>query len=399
MRLLLLPAGSRGDVDPFLALYDRAAAEGHEVRVAVTRDALARARQGARDVVELDGDFARLVSSQSVGWAAVRSYRTVVKPMLAAIQASAARAVLEYRPDVVVYHPKVLIAPTAAAAVGALSAVVEIVPILTPTTEFPAAGVVSRDLGWFNRWTFVAASAGNRALRGTLTTVAHDLGLPRVTTVPHLSLCPVSPTLVPRPDDWPSTTHLTGAWRPPASSSPSLPEEVDAFLGKGPVVYAGFGSMAAGDPVQRTRIVVDAIRATGSRALVATGWGGLDVPADLLGEDLLVREAVDHQHVLPRVHAAIHHGGAGTVHAATAAGSVSVIVPFIADQPWWARRLHERGLAPAGTPARTLTSDALAGRLREVRHHRDSVVDAAAAMATEDGTGTALSALGGALNA
>jgi sterol 3beta-glucosyltransferase len=102
-----------------------------------------------------------------------------------------------------VYHPKVLIAPTAAAAVGALAAVVEIVPILTPTSAFPAAGVVSRDLGWLNRWTFLAAAAGNAALKGTLTAVARDLDLPPLRTTPDLSLCPVSPSLIPRPDDWP----------------------------------------------------------------------------------------------------------------------------------------------------------------------------------------------------
>jgi sterol 3beta-glucosyltransferase len=397
VRLLLLTAGSRGDVDPFLALYDRAAVDGHDVRVGVTRDALGRARSGGRDVIELDGDFEQLVSTQGVGWAAARSYRTVVKPMLAAIQASAARAVLEYRPDVVVYHPKVLIAPTAASAVGALAAVVEIVPILTPTSAFPAAGVVSRDLGRLNRWTFLAAAAGNAALTGTLKVVASDLALPPVRTAPDLSLCPVSPTLIPRPGDWPATSHLTGAWRPTPSPVP-LPDEVESFLATGGVVYAGFGSMATGDPVERSRTVVAAIRATGKRAILATGWGGLQVPADVLGEDLLVAQAVDHQQVLPRVEAAIHHGGAGTVHAASAAGTVSVIVPFMADQPWWGRRLQERGLAPSAIPARRLTADALAAVIAEAPTYRSAGADTAAQMATEDGTGRALEALSTALS-
>jgi sterol 3beta-glucosyltransferase len=396
VRLLLLPAGSRGDVDPFLALYDRAVAEGHEVRVAVTRDAMDRAQSSGRDVVALDGDFEQLVASQGVGWGAARSYRAVVKPMLASIQASAARAVLDYRPDVVAYHPKVLITPTAAAAVGALAAVVEIVPILTPTSAFPAAGVVSRDLGRLNRFTFVAAAAGNAALKGTLGAVASDLGLPPVRTAPDLSLCPVSPTLIPRPADWPATSHLTGAWRP-AGSSGSLPRDVEAFLADGDVIYAGFGSMAAGDPIQRARTVVTAIRATGKRALVATGWGGLEVPADLLGDDLLITRAVDHQQVLPRVEAAIHHGGAGTVHAATAAGTVSLLVPFMADQPWWGRRLHERGLAPRATPARRLTVDTLGTALEAAPTCRGAVAAAADRMATEDGTCQALKALAGAL--
>lgn len=396
MRMLMIPAGSRGDVDPFLALHDRAVADGHEVRLAVTRDAVERARSGRRDVVELDGDYEQLVRSQGVGRAAVRSYRTVVKPMLAAIQASSARAILDHRPDVVVYHPKVLVAPSAAAAVGALAAVVEIVPVLTPTTAFPAAGVVSRNLGRANRWTFQAAAAGSAALRGVVAAVARDFGLPGVTTTADLSLCPVSPALVPRPADWPPTTHMTGPWRPSEHADP-LPAHVEAFLDAGDVVYAGFGSMAAGDPVQRARTVVSAIRSTGRRALVAQGWGGLDVPRDLRGDDLLVVDAVDHRQVFPRVDAAIHHGGAGTVHAATAAGAVSLLVPFIADQPWWGRRLHERGLAPPATPARRLTVDALAHAITAARGHERAVTDAAAQMASEDGPRRALDALGAAL--
>ncbi len=391
MLIMLVTAGSRGDVMPLLALHDRAAASGHTVVSAVTREFVAEAEQGGRSVVPLDGDYERLARAQGTGvLTALRSYRSVIKPMLEAIQTSAARAVADVAPDVVVYHPKIVVAPVAAAAVGAVAAAVEIVPVLTPTRAYPAAGVVSRDLGRANRVTFAAASAGSAAFRGVITATARELGVSgRPPTRPDLSLCPVSPALLPRPDDWPPTSHLTGPWIAESDPGP-LPDEIEKFVEGGSVVYAGFGSMVAGDAERRARVVIGAVRDVGARVLVAQGWGGLRVPDDLRGDDVLVVESVDHRALLPRVDAVIHHGGAGTVHAATRAGAVSVVVPFLADQPWWAALLHRRGLAPVGIPARGLTRASLAQALRETERYRDAIDEVAAQMRTEDGTAAAL---------
>lgn len=394
MRLLLLTAGSRGDVVPFLALADRARSEGHEVTVGVTTEFVSLARQGGRAVVELDGNFETLVRAQGAdAWTAMRSYQSVVKPMLAAIQRSAGSSILDLRPDVVVHHPKILVAQAAATAVGARSAVVEIVPVLTPTRQYPAAGVVSRDMGRANRWTFTATRLGTASMRGMVRSVSKQLGIAADgTSGPDLTLCPISPALLPRPADWPTTTHLTGPWRPDQVGQ-ALTPELDEFLTGGDVVYAGFGSMAAGDPVERAVQVVSGVRAAGLRAVLAQGWGGLQVPADLAGSDLMVLDEVDHAQVLPRVAAAVHHGGAGTVHAAARAGAVSVVVPFSADQPWWGSLLARRGLGPAPLPSKRLTAQGLAAALREVDRYRPRVARVAEQMQDEDGTAAALRVL------
>lgn len=393
MRLLLLTAGSRGDVVPFLALADRALAEGHEVTVGVTSEFVSLAGSGGRSVVELDGDFEELIRAQGADpWTALHSYRTVVKPMLEAIQRSAATAILDIRPDVVVHHPKIVVAEAAAAAVGARCAIVEIVPTLTPTREYPAAGVVSRDLGRANRWTFALARLGSASFQGMVTRVTKPLGISSDRAKPEATLCPVSPAILPRPADWPATSHLTGPWRPERAAKPITPE-VDAFLAGGDVAYAGFGSMAAGDPEQRAREVVEGIRAAGLRPLVAEGWGGMSVPDDLAGDDLLVVEEVDHATVLPRVAVAVHHGGAGTVHAAARAGTVSVVVPFSADQPWWGALLARRGLAPQPVSSTRLSAQTLSTALDEIDRCRDAAARVALQMQDEDGTGRALDVL------
>ncbi|HZG89658.1 MAG TPA: glycosyltransferase [Pseudonocardia sp.] len=396
MRILLLTAGSRGDVDPFVALARRAQRAGHEVRLGVTREFVADVRAADVDVAELDGDYAALVAAQGVSpLAAMRSYRTTIAPMLAGILRSAARAAVEHRPDVVVHHPKVLSAPLAAARLDVPCVLGEIVPVVTPTGEFAAAGVTTLDLGPLNPLTYRLSAAAAAMFAGPLREIRAELGLPRRGGLPGpaRSLVPVSPALLPRPSDWPATTVITGAWQAgPAPAPAPVDVELDEFLAAGPVVYAGFGSMAAGDPVARGRAVVVAARAAGLRILVCTGWGGLAVPDDVHGADVLVRRAVAHAAVLPRCVAAVHHGGAGTVHAVVRAGLPSVVVPFLADQPFWGALLHRRGLAARPVPARRCTAARLGAALAELPE-RSAVRAVGERIAAEDGCGAALAVL------
>jgi sterol 3beta-glucosyltransferase len=106
--------------------------------------------------------------------------------------------------------------------------------------------------------------------------------------------------------------------------------------------------------------------------------------------DVLVRASVPHADVLPRVSVAIHHGGAGTVHSALRAGVPSVIIPFLGDQPWWARHLHQRGLGPQALPRKTTRYQDIAYVLVKAKSYRDAVKLASLQMATEDGLAKAL---------
>src|SRR5687768_6851994 len=140
----------------------------------------------------------------------------------------------------------------------------------------------------------------------------------------------------------------------------------------GDFVCAGFGSMKAGDARQRGQSIIDAARRHGVNVLIVTGWGGLDVSATAGGRGVLVRESVDHGSIIPKAKAVIHHGGAGTVHAAARAGVPSIVVPFIGDQRFWGNLLHRRGLGPEPIPYRKLSSDRLAAALAESEAYREN---------------------------
>ncbi|MGK5683696.1 glycosyltransferase [Actinoplanes sp. URMC 104] len=363
MRTLLLTAGTRGDVEPFTHLARQLADRGHDVTLALPDNSGADLTGLATE--SLGVDYAAVVAGQGVSaWQAARSLRTTVRPLMRTLFTAAARAVVTHRPDVVVHHPKVLSAPAAAETLGIPHLLAELVPASAPTRAFPAPGVVNRDLGPLNRRTWVAERAGRRLFAAELAAAAAAVGQTwrAAATQGRGTLLAVSPHLLPRPADWPDSLRMTGPWQA-APSSAALPAAVSSFLAGGDYVYAGFGSMAAGDPAARARAVVLGARAAGLRVLLARGWGGLALPADLAGDDVLEVGSVAHDLVLPGAVVAVHHGGAGTVHAAARAGTPQVVLPFLGDQPFWAGVVRRAGLGTriprrphAGTVAAALAT-------------------------------------------
>ncbi|ARJ07704.1 hypothetical protein B5808_19245 (plasmid) [Cnuibacter physcomitrellae] len=390
--MLLVTAGTRGDVEPFLALARAAAASGLDVRVAVPVNSGASVE--GLNVVSLAADFSSMVRQQGASvLAAARSFRAIVRPAMRNVIVGAARTALAYRPDVIVAHPKVLSAPLIAAALDIPHVLVELAPTVTPTRAFPAAGTVTADLGSLNRSTYRAASLASALFVDALDEAAGLLGVTRsATPSPTSTLMPISPALLPRPDDWPSEVHMTGPWLHDEAAA-AVDPDVAAFLAGGPFIYAGFGSMASGDPAARGRSLVLAARDRGLRLLVATGLGGIEVPARLRGDDVLTVGSVSHAQVLPHAVSAVHHGGIGTIQAAMRASTPSVVVPFMADQPFWGALLHRQGLAPAAIRPGQLTSTRVGRALDAATLHRPAVEGLSRQLGAEDGTAAALATI------
>jgi len=148
----------------------------------------------------------------------------------------------------------------------------------------------------------------------------------------------------------PSTPGLqvvqTGAWFLPDNTA--LPHELQNFLANGDApIYFGFGSMRAEE--QTSRVLIDAARALKRRAIISQGWGNLALIDE--AADCISVGDVNHEKLFTRVAAVVHHGGAGTTTPAARAGSPQVIVPHVYDQFYWAHRVHKLGIGAAG-PAR-----------------------------------------------
>lgn len=170
-----------------------------------------------------------------------------------------------------------------------------------------------------------------------------------------------SPALIPKPNDWGRNVDISGFFFLDLASNYNPDPELSHFLQNGPPpVYIGFGSIVVDDPDGMTKMIFEAVKAAGIRALVSKGWGGIG--ADDLGvpEGVFMLGNVPHDWLFNKVSCVVHHGGAGTTAAGIKAGKPTVIVPFFGDQPFWGSMIARANAGSEPIPYKELTAEKLA---------------------------------------
>ncbi|KAL5619477.1 hypothetical protein FOVSG1_001699 [Fusarium oxysporum f. sp. vasinfectum] len=170
-----------------------------------------------------------------------------------------------------------------------------------------------------------------------------------------------SPALIPKPNDWGRHIDIAGFYFLNLASSYTPDPDLEAFLRDGPPpVYIGFGSIVVDDPNAMTEMIFEAVRLSGVRALVSKGWGGLG--ADDLGkpDGVFMLGNVPHDWLFEHVSCVVHHGGAGTTAAGIKAGKPTLVVPFFGDQPFWGAMIARANAGPDPIPYKQLTAEKLA---------------------------------------
>jgi UDP:flavonoid glycosyltransferase YjiC (YdhE family) len=405
MKLTVFAAGSRGDVQPCVALSRALQVESYQVQLAAPADFAGFIGAHGVPCVPLRGDVHKLMASDT-GRRFMQSGRANPLRSIRAMRTLLAPVVREMVQDLYAAcsDADALICLAVFGAFGCSIAqalnlpliLVEPTPLL-PTRAFPAAGwPLQADFGGLhNRLSGVAML---HVIWQWYCPFVNDfrerVGLPAYSAarfIRDLRATPLlgaySPHVIPPPPDWPATAHVVGyfwldapeAWQPPAA--------LQAFLEAGtPPVYVGFGSMAGQDPEQMAALVVAALARSGQRGVLATGWGGLR--AERLPPTVFALDAAPHAWLFPRMAAAVHHGGAGTTAAALRAGAPSVIVPFIVDQPFWGARVKALGVGPEPIPVKRLTAGRLAAAVQRVATDagmRQRAQQLGAALHAEDG--------------
>ena len=393
MKLFLATFGSLGDVQPFVALGGALRSAGHDVTLCtasrferqVSERGLLLAPMTSALLEQMDGELGRTILGGEAG--AVATIRAGLKlnvlarPINRQMMVDVWRAAEAIRPDAVVYHPKVLAAPSVADKLQIPAIMANLQPMFLPTKAFPAPGMPDFNKsalcmsapvwgGWYNRRSYDLVALGYRAYRGLIDAFRRDVlglsGLSRNTGLSRRSNGEAIPMLnafsrhiVPRPDDWPPQAVVSGYWflDRPAGWRPS--PGLEAFLKDGDApVYVGFGSLSGRNPKALGELVVTALRRAGKRGLLSKGWGGLEVCPG--SSDIHVLDQAPHDWLFERVAAVVHHGGAGTTAAGLRAGRPSVICPFFGDQPFWAARVHALGAGPKPVARKELTASRLA---------------------------------------
>ncbi|MCD0450566.1 glycosyltransferase [Actinocorallia sp. API 0066] len=201
-------------------------------------------------------------------------------------------------------------------------------------------------------------------------------------------LCAFSQVLVPRPTDWAANVKVTGFWFLDQPHWEPPPELVSYLESGPPPVYVGFGSMRPADPEETTLKIRTALRLAGFR-------GVLQGDPATSEDDMLVVRDVPHSWLFPRMAAAVHHGGAGTTAESLRAGLPTLVCPFFGDQPYWADRVHALGAGPRPLPVKHLTVESLTSRLRDLvtTTRTTRTRDLATSLNAEDGVARACESL------
>ncbi|MDX2138891.1 MAG: glycosyltransferase [Chloroflexota bacterium] len=408
MNIVILTAGSRGDTQPYIALSQRLQQEGYRVTLGAPANFEQFVSSYGISFAPLRADYYQLMDSpegrdlkSGNPIRVMRQMQSVIFPLMRRLLDDCWQAA--QGADAIIFHPKVLSAPHLAEKLNIPAIAAIPVPIMTPTAAFPAPGVIHRDLrGTLNRLTYSAIALATSSFNGIIGDWREQtLRLSRKSTAvtgsavhgkPIPVLYPVSPAVIPVPADYPATAHMTGYWFTEQRSDWQPSAELVRFLEAGtPPVYVGFGSMVAEDTEGFSRTVLEGVRQSGQRALLASGWGGLKASA--LSEGMFMLDEAPHDWLFPRVAAVVHHGGAGTVAAGLRSGKPTFIVPFLADQPFWGQRLYTLGVSPEPVAHKQLTAAALSNALRTLVSNKAMQAKAASIaehINREDGTGEAV---------
>ena len=172
-----------------------------------------------------------------------------------------------------------------------------------------------------------------------------------------------SPSVVPKPSDWADWVHVTGYWFLDRLPDWQPPADLVEFLAAGPPpVCIGFGSMVNERSGRLLEMAVDALAREGQRGILLTGWAESG-RIGRLNRVLMARD-IPHDWLFPQIAAVVHHGGSGTTAAGLRAGVPSVVIPFFGDQPFWGRCVAELGVGPSPISLKRLTVERLAGAIR-----------------------------------
>jgi sterol 3beta-glucosyltransferase len=382
MKAVIFSIGSRGDVEPYLAVAEILKAKSWEVICVFPEQ--------YREMVEnlglsfcgftkeyLELTFGNKDSKAFMTGRAKLNYFRMMRKRMKAIGAEMTALQHEVshaeQPDRVIYHPKL----SSSLVYGLKNPGKTILMCPTPAGPHRIKNLtVLKDLGKFMNtvanWLITRLRV--KAMKGHFKRYQQDYPELVVTTSKikkalleeEKTIYAVSPSLFAKPEYWPDTAHVVGFYERQKTMDWSPNEELLDFLTRHEkVVFITFGSAVNTDPNEKTRIILESLNKNDIPAIISTGWGGIEEVDDPPEHVLFVKE-MPYDWIFSRVYAVIHHGGAGTTHSALKYGCASLIIPHNGDMFFWDKTVSEQGAGPSGIPIKDFSLEAFEPKLLDL---------------------------------
>lgn len=406
MKFLFISIGTRGDMEPFLAVAEFLRERGHHVACAFPEQFATLAEDSGIHCYPLSGDFIKMIGSEAGQFAMggnvpwwrklyiyfhlYRSSKELNNKMLGEQEA----IVLEEKPDKIVYGGKAIYPIIWGIRHPGRAVALSPVPCLIhPVWELPHVGFNPGRGSLFNRMTYWL---GNLSLvkhvAGTTRELRAKMGIKhnkiKSAILDQTLIYTVSPSLFARREYWPDHVHVVGYrernrgrnWQPESGLTRFLKRHEK-------ILFVTFGSMLNPNPALATGLLIHILQKQSIPAIINTAMGGLEKPADYNHELFYFVDNIPYEWIFPRVYGVIHHGGAGTTHSVMKHGCTSLIIPHIIDQYLWNSVLEGLGVGPLGCDMKNLSEDYLAPRIADLYHrqsYKEKAHEIAARMEDEE---------------
>ncbi|XP_078441527.1 sterol 3-beta-glucosyltransferase UGT80B1-like isoform X2 [Wolffia australiana] len=413
LTIVMLVVGTRGDVQPFVALARKLQEFGHRVRLATHADYHSFVKLAGVDFYPLGGDprilcgfMARnkglLTSAPAEISIQKKQMKAIIHSLLPACTEPDPDTGVQFKAQAIIANPPAYGHAHIAEALGVPIQIFFTMP-WTPTSEFPHCFLrIPQSVGY--RLSFLLVDL---VIWWVLGDLINDFRTKTLKLSPvayfstyHVSITHLptaymwSPHLLPKPHDWGPLVDVVGNCFLDLGLDYRPTKELREWLEGGPKpIYVGFGSMPLEDASGTFEMVIAALKQTGQRGIISKGWGNL-VTTQAISDEIYQIEECPHEWLFLRCTALVHHGGAGTTATGLRAGCPTAVVAFFGDQFIWGEKIHEKGLGPLPIPISQLNAENLSKSIRFLLNPevRSRAAEFSELIAEEDGVGAAMEA-------
>ncbi|KAL2486119.1 Sterol 3-beta-glucosyltransferase UGT80A2 [Abeliophyllum distichum] len=413
LQIVMLIVGTRGDVQPFVAIGKKLQDYGHRVRLATHSNFKEFVLTAGLEFYPLGGDpkvlAGYMVKNKGFlpsGPSEIPIQRNQMKEIIYSLLPACKEPDLDsgipFKADAIIANPPAYGHTHVAEALDIPIHIFFTMP-WTPTSEFPhplsrvkqPAGYrlsyqIVDSLIWLGIRDMINDVRKKKLKLRPVTYLSGSQG--SESDIPHGYIW--SPHLVPKPKDWGPKVDVVGFCFLDLATNYEPPESLLNWLKLGPKpIYVGFGSLPVQEPEKMTQIIVEALEITKQRGIINKGWGGLGNLAEPK-DSIYLLDNCPHDWLFLQCAAVVHHGGAGTTAAGLKAACPTSIVPFFGDQPFWGDRVHARGVGPPPIPVDEFSLPKLVDAIKFMLDPevKDRAVELAKAMENEDGVAGAVKA-------
>lgn len=388
MKILIISIGTRGDIEPFLAIAEILKERGHNVICVFPEQFRNLAEDSKNNFIPLSPKLIELIESKDVK-VTMGGRRSILKkiknfiriyrqsnPIINEIFLQEQEIIINENPDKIVSHITAVYPIVHEIKNPNSSILISTLPcILHPVKEYPSIGFKSNYGPFFNKITYKISNFlllriilhttkdFRKSLKITPKDVKNTLFSKKISYM-------VSPTIFSRPKSWPENARIVGYHERDKSMNWKSDENLNLFLEKhNKIMFITFGSAINPKPEKNTKIFLDILENNGIPAIINIAGGGLNKPKIYDKELIHFIPTIPYDWIFPKVYCVIHHGGAGTTHMATKYGCPSLIIPHIVDQYLWDTLLKDLGIGPKGIPIKKLNRKKLEPKVLDLFHN------------------------------